>query len=134
MSDEAGVFLAPPMTIRLVFDDERYAGLVVRARSMSIGDYLEFQALSARAEETVSGSREMLSVFADRIVSWNIADPETGSPVPATLDGLLTLEPNFVLDMIRAWRAAMTGVTKDQGKGSGSGETSPELSVPMELT
>lgn len=127
---------------KLKFDDPEFDGLEVKAKSVPLKQVLDlmdldgadFAALDKSARnETV---RQMLTVFADALVSWNYEeeDPETGDriPVPANMDGLLTLDVDFAFQIVTAWQSAVMGVSGPLGKRSPSGDRSLEASLPME--
>lgn len=41
--------------------------------------------------------------FAEALISWNLEDWRTGEPVPPTLDGMLSQDSPFMLEVISAW-------------------------------
>jgi hypothetical protein len=128
----ASTFTPPQMSVKLVFTEPEYSGLFIRAQMVSIGTYLSFQELSEEAESKTDRARHMMTVFGGMLIEWNLVDPH-GNPIPANTEGLLTLPPVFVMRIIDAWREATSGVSTDLGKDSGSGETSPEQSLPMDV-
>lgn len=130
-------FRAPKKTYRLVFESEDLAGLEVRAASMPLGELLEIQQLADRYGPGGSERPGMVEIdrmlggFARALLSWNVEDDE-GRPVPATLDGLKSLDFDFVLDIMLAWMDAVVAVPAPLAQPSSSGGTSLELSLPME--
>lgn len=119
---------------KLVFQDPDMDGLVVLARSVPLGKLLDASADSgagADAEVGAKQTRGMFELFAGALVSWNLEE-EDGTPVPATLDGVLGQDAEFVRGLIEAWSEALTSVPGPLGKPSTSGGTSPELAIPME--
>jgi hypothetical protein len=129
---------------RLVFEDPELEGLEVRARSVAIGKLLQISELKELRNsgeldgDGIAKTRDLLQIFADALVSWNL-EIDTAvngevitQPVPATLDGLLSQDLGFVLQIIEAWMEAVTSVSKSLGKASPSGVTFPEGSLPME--
>ncbi|MGH3381368.1 MAG: hypothetical protein ACRDP6_42215 [Actinoallomurus sp.] len=124
---------------KLVFADPEFEGLEVRARSVSTGKFLEIVELAKlRDRESTELSAEdmakvtgMLEVFAGALISWNLEDDDD-QPVPATHEGLLSQDLDFVLDLVKAWMDAVVSVPDDVGKGSASGVTFPEASLPMD--
>jgi len=118
----------------LVFDQAAYAGLEVRMRSLPAGRFLEVAELaSAVQEQTLAQSagqaRQLLGHVAACLVSWNLTDD--GKPVPATAEGLLDQEFEFVLAIAMAWMNGVAGVSPPLQDGSRSGEPSLEASLPM---
>jgi hypothetical protein len=104
--------------------------------SVPVGVMLQIDDLSSSINVSDSGStsgkfRELLEIVASALVSWNIEE-EDGTAVPADFDGLSTLETQFVMEIIAAWSQAVAGVTGPLEKGSTSGGTFPEASLPME--
>lgn len=124
-----------PKGYKLVFADSDKAGFEVTARSINTGQFLEFQA--ARATKDAGGegaqgaTRQMLQMFADAIITWN-AEDEDGQPIPATLEGLCTLDLDFNMDVINAWMDAINGVSSPLPGTSTDGSTSVEASIPMD--
>jgi hypothetical protein len=136
---------------RLVFEDPELAEAEIHAKSVPSGDFLKIAELMALRDsgdltrEDVANIRQLFGMFAGALVSWNLEDDErdedgklTGRdiPVPATLEGLLTQDFDFVMDVISAWMDAVTGVPDDApgdlGKDFASGVTFPEASLPMD--
>lgn len=128
------VFKAKRKIYRLKFADEDLAGLEIMARSVSLGQLLELSSSEgvgkvdkADAEQT----KGMFELFASSLVSWNLVE-EDETPVPTTYEGLLTQDTEFVMAIISAWSEAISGVAAPLAAASNSGETSPEVSIPME--
>ena len=44
---------------------------------------------------------DLFAAFADSLVAWNLTD--RGRAVPATRDGVLSQDPEFLLDLSRTW-------------------------------
>jgi hypothetical protein len=126
----------PPKVYKLKFaDDDEFAGLEVRAKSVPLGKFLDLTKLVELqggniGPEELDQIREMFSGFADALVSWNLLD-EQDQPVPATLDGLMTQDFDFVLPVIIAWMEAVAGVAAPLKTASSSGTTTLEASLPM---
>jgi hypothetical protein len=113
-------------TYKLFFADPEMDGLEVTARSIPVGPLLELSVTDPEQDPYKS-----VRHFADALVDWNIEDDD-GNPVPANLEGLATLEIDFVLEVVRAWTQALTAVRPPLPEGSPSGGTSaPEVSIPM---
>lgn len=119
----------------LKFEDPEYAGLEVLIRTLPVGEFLGLAKLQAAlsADDTdVAAVEKLFRVFLDKLIRWNVEDPDTGEPVPTTMAGLQTLELDFVLVIIGAWISGMAGVSPSLGKDSPSGGTFPEVDVPTE--
>jgi hypothetical protein len=112
----------------LKFADPEMNGLEVVAHAGSTGDVLAIMGLS---DGDVHAGAESLKVFAKCLVSWNIED-EDGKPVPADLDGLKSLDLDFVMLLIQGWVQAVQDVPAPLEKPSNSGKPYPEASLPME--
>jgi hypothetical protein len=116
---------------RLVFDDEfAIPGLVVRARGVSLGLFLEISDLADGALERAQVEK-LFDEFAKVLVDWDLED-DHDKPVPCDKSGLYFLELPEVKAIIDAWRDAMVGVTEDLATPSGNGEQFPEGSIPSE--
>lgn len=101
----------PPLH-RLKFED--MPGLEVVVRPISLGKLLD---LSGTADELVAGranSEQIIALceeFASRLVSWNILGPDD-DPVPATLEGVRSLDADIFLQIFREWFGGMTRAPK----------------------
>lgn len=127
---------------KLVFVDRE--GLIVKMLSLPTGEFLMVAKMADLAEsldeaEALVELRGLLGVFAKYLVCWNVelpvdpADPE--SPVealPTTVEGVLRLELDLVLEMILAWVDAVAGTSGPLGRPSTSGDLALEASIPMD--
>jgi hypothetical protein len=132
--------------------DDELDGAEIRARSTSLGTVLGLGDVigslgGARTREDIEALPEdeqarvlpaalsalggMVDSFCTALVSWNLCD-EDGAAVPATRAGLLTLDPNHVNRIVRAWQRAVSDVSADLGKELTSGAPSVEASLTME--
>jgi hypothetical protein len=129
----------------LVFSDPEMNGLEVKTESASLGAYLKIVELAMRMQSSgaedldLAALDELFGRFASVLVSWNLeveavvnGEP-VDQPVPATKDGLLDQDPDFVMAIINAWTSAVGDVGDGLGKGSTNGAKFPEVSIPMEL-
>ena len=118
---------------RLRFDDPEMDGLVVRARTISLGQFLDVVGLREVNPQQMSREElaKLFEAFAGALIDWNLEEPE-GVPVPATLEGMHRQEPDFILTIIAAWVDALTSVPRPLGPASSNGATSLEASIPME--
>lgn len=118
---------------KLVWDDGHdLAGLVVRARTVSTGVFLELTDMADRAKWGTDEAKEMMVRFAEVLVSWNLEDEDTGVPVPASFEGLLSQEFDLVMAVINQWMDAVAGVSGPLDPPASGGPLSPVASLPME--
>lgn len=121
----------------LKFDE--YPGMWVRVRGASMGAFLRISKMVdslSVSDPATMGS--LFSEFAAFLKEWNIPeldddDEPTGELVPTTLEGLLSLEFDMVMDIINAWVDAVSGVAAPLGKTSSDGSPLQEAFIPMEL-
>lgn len=123
----------PSRVLVLQFEDPDYEGLEVKARSVSLGVLLDLdeETDAMRAGNGIAQTRQLVNLFADKLISWNLED-EDDKPVPATADGILSLELDHAYPIILAWVDAMVSVSASTGKGSSSGVPSVPPNFPME--
>lgn len=119
----------PQRTYILTFDDPEFEGLEVEMKSAPLGVVLQLQSLADKGSDA-DAVRQMLKIFASRLKSWNLLDDDD-KPVPASAKGLETQDIQFLMGLIRAWVAAIAGVSAPLDGGSPSGETSPEASQAL---
>lgn len=131
----------------LDFTDTELDGLVVKARSVSVGDLLEFTAMADLAERLTGGEEaqaadgkevmrvvgDLLGNFADVLREWNLVD-EDGNAVPRTVEGLRSLEFRHAMLIITTWTRAASDVPVPLSSGSSGGAPPLELSIPMDAS
>jgi len=124
-----------------------FDGLELVTRSLAVKDFAAFGLSLQTIGETLDGGTEADQLkalagltdqladvqerFADKLMSWTMEE-EDGTPTPATLEGVKLLDDFEFISLVGAWLDGIGGISADLGKGSGSGETSPELSALME--
>jgi hypothetical protein len=122
------------VTVQLTGD---YEGLEVTLKALTIGDFREILPVLTKAEEVEDSNDltliqtlvdDMVGILVKRIVSWNMEDDN--GPVPVT--EIADEEIPLIMGIFQGWTQAMTGVDKELGKDSVSGETSPMPSIVME--
>lgn len=146
-------FVPERTAYKLVFEDPKYDGLEVVMIASTVGDVLDdmmgglsgldIQALEDAAKrndastmakhvalivETATGAYE---TFVRHLVRWNI-ETEDGVAVPATMEGVKTQDTDLIRDVMTAWRAATTEVSRNLGPASTDGKPSAEALLPME--
>ncbi|HET7846937.1 MAG TPA: hypothetical protein VFL72_05545 [Acidimicrobiia bacterium] len=123
---------------KLEFEDPAYSGLEVLAKSVPTGDFLDLMDAAAKMDLTsktfspddLKAVKILIEGFGRALVSWNLEDDDD-EPVPATIEGVRGQELPFLLPIVTSWMDAVAGVSADLGKESSSGETSPEVAIPM---
>lgn len=123
----------PSRVLVLQFEDPDYAGLEVKARSVSLGVLLDLEdeTSAMRQGSGTAHTRGLLSLFTDKLISWNLEDDDD-KPIPTTLEGILSLEIDHAYPIVLAWVDAMLSVTASTGKASSSGPPSAPPNFPME--
>lgn len=126
----------------LVFEDEEFTGLEIRASSTSLEKYLDFmdavekdRSKDALTSEQRAQMEELCGLFIENVQSWNLQhEGPNGEAVdtPITLAGLKKHDLGFVFDVVFAWMDGVTGVSGPLARKSGDGKPSPEESIPME--
>lgn len=119
---------------KLVFEDPEMAGLEVRATSVPLGQFVKLTKLATKkkdAEETASDTEELFKAFSDALIGWNLED-ESGSPIPATLNGIYAQDFDFVFEIITAWMNSIASVTGPLAQKSSGGGQYLEALMPME--
>jgi len=128
---------APELRVfRLTFEDR--PGLEVAARSVTLERWMEITGLSGDGALSATSlpdggpppSGGLQEGFAQNLVSWNLTSK--GEPVPATAEGLRSLDTGFARELVKAWLEAVSGVIPaGLGKDSPSGGTSGEASLGL---
>lgn len=112
---------------KLVFSDPEHEGMEVRVRAMSMGERIRAAfdlAWTPDDEPTVQveKQRELHEMFAEHLVGWNLTEEdEVETSIPATLDGLLSLEPSFIGMLIGTWQVGRSAVPAPLDSESPSG-------------
>lgn len=128
-------FEVPSRVMNLTF--EEYPELKVRAGSITLARLLDLteQAEGLRKDAgSASDARELFAEFGSRLRSWNCE--RDGEPIPATHDGLLSLDADFAAEILLAWFDAIGGMDVDKGpldRRSTGGVPSVELLIPTEV-
>lgn len=109
-------------------------GLVVRMASIRLGKLRRLMKLTADESAGDESVGEILDLFQESLVSWNLEIFENGAPVPTTKEGVEDQEVELIMRIVEAWMERMTGTDGpgDLGKGSISGGQFPGLPLTME--
>lgn len=130
----------PRRTYVLVFEgspgDEDLDGTVIKVRPPSVSEALEHLDMSWYRDPTVSDTErtkrlaELYTVFATRLVEWNLEDQ--GVPIPATLGGLYTLPQDVGGRILGSWLWETATVPRPLPQDSPTGSDSvDESQIPM---
>jgi hypothetical protein len=132
----------------LTFEGD-FEGLVVKVTDATTGQQQEIERAAARLaplmtkrpqditpEEVADGvgtSAGMVDAFLEHLVEWNVEDPVSGEPIPATREGLARVSSRLGKHIITTWWDFVSGeIPAPLGAGSSSGEPSLVASLPME--
>jgi hypothetical protein len=125
-------FEAPETLFKLIFEDPDMAGLEVTVHEPTIDDLLAISGMDAAGAKTMDPAkvRGMFSAFAGLLDSWNLT--RKGEPVPATLEGVLSQSPGFIMKIVAALDKTIARPDPTSQPASSTGETSGlENSIPM---
>lgn len=127
---------APGTGQKLDFTGTAYEGLEVTVDSAPLSVLLDvmehYGALTSESLDVPTAAtvfRQLLEGFGLVLESWNVT--KRGSEVPATLDGLKSLDSTFVLAIIGAWLTGTSAAGEELGKDSPDGGISPEAREAM---
>ena len=88
------------------------------------------EALSS-VDDAVRAWDSVTEIFASKLISWDMELDDV--PVPATLEGIKSLEDNLVMIVVEGWMEAIGGTPDPLERNSTNGESLPEVTLPMEL-
>lgn len=132
MSDQQG-YQVPEDILRLEFTDPSFDGLVVRAypaewatikAARVLRDIDDTKPLSNQAFEVV---QKVIAGFASALIDWNLE--RRGQPVPATAEGVDSLQWPWVWQLVDAWMLSTSKLRRMQQAAS----RVDEVDLPMEL-
>jgi hypothetical protein len=127
---------------KLDFSETEHAGLEISARGTSVAGLLQLMEIADKVEgleeldekadkaDIASALRELFAPFAKILVAWNVVDDDD-EPVPASLDGLLSQEIDFVGDVLKSYIQAMSQAPPPLPASSPSGGSSQEALTAM---
>lgn len=121
-------------TIYTLDDIPEEDGLIVRMSSIRLGKLRRLMQLTSSEDSDDEATGQILDLFQESLVSWNLEDFEDGLPVPTTMVGVEDQEVELIMRIVGAWMDRMTGTNGpgDLGKDSISGEKFPGAPVMME--
>lgn len=125
-------------TFKLKFTDPEMDGLEVRAGTTSMEGLLKIASLQdefkpGQKQFSVDDLKKVMPVFeffAGALIDWNLT--EDGEPVPCTVEGLLSQDPEFIMQVVSAWAEAVGGASAPLGPPSQGGTQFPVAQIPME--
>jgi hypothetical protein len=126
-----GGFEAPGTGLILDFAGTEFDGLEITVDSVSLGTLTEIMEAYSEATDDASSTAGMVALstvctrFAGCLQSWNLE--RRGERVPADYDGLMSLDHQFALKLVKMWMQRTTQASPELGKDSPSGGTSPEV-------
>jgi hypothetical protein len=123
-------------TLKIVFDEDTpLHGLVIRARSCTIGEWNEMM-VQAETESGLKGvaaanaNDEFANFFLSYIDSWNL-ELDEGVPSEIGIDTWHKLDQGWGSLIVAGWQFAMISVPKPSKTNSPSGGTSAEASLGL---
>lgn len=124
----------------LIFEDPDFEGLEVVTKRISVDGLLGFIEMFEEFQETdraklteaavVAKLTGIFARFVKVLVRWNVEDDD-GQPVPPTVEGLQSLDIDFVMAVIESWITGMVQAPPPLPGTSPSGATSPEASLDL---
>ena len=119
----------------LTFEDPDFAGLEVVTKRISVDGLMGFISMFEEFQETdraklteaevVGKLTGIFARFVKVLVRWNVEDDDD-QPVPPTVEGLQSLDIDFVMAVIESWITGMVQAPPPLPGTSPSGGTSPE--------
>lgn len=117
--------------VNVTFEEgHEYHGCEVVLRKLKLGEWLEITGISD--DGTVRHVGDQLQKMADKLISWNLEDEDTGEPVPTTTEAVLDQDRDLMLAILNAWLDGINGVSAPLEQTSPDGQPSPVESIPME--
>jgi hypothetical protein len=127
-------------TLLLEFRDPQFEGLEVRMKRLSIGKMLQVSNLrdTDGFKDDEDKLNKLLSILSEAITSWNLEEADD-TPVPTTVEGIASIDPEFLFALIDAWLEVALAVSNPLAqRSSNGGSTSPppnevkNAGIPME--
>lgn len=132
-----------PRRFRLTFDEQhKRHGLEIVTRSVPVHALMDVLKAAGAGMggrqpsiEDVEAIADLFENFGGALIEWNLDHPDTGDPVPATPDGLRTLDFDLVTELAMEWVGAVMGGSDPLGGSSRPGASEPNhypvASLPM---
>lgn len=121
-----------PIIYTLEFEGE-YEGLVVRMKSMKIGEMRKIvRLLESDDDNTGPVLDQMVEQVAKGLVSWNLED-EDGVPVEPSAEALDDLDFELMQNILNEWMSKVSGPSEELGKDSSGGGKFPGQPLTMEV-
>lgn len=118
----------------LTFDESTgHDGLEATMRSISTANLLLIQKLGSgfnAANLDPEAFEQLVKILSDSMIEWNVEDDDD-QPVPTTVEGILSQDPDLIMTIITVWTTAAGGIKAPLGGGSTSGGKSLEESLQM---
>jgi uncharacterized protein YggL (DUF469 family) len=129
--------VVPRTVYRLEFTEPEYEGMIVRVRKMSMAEAIRASFdLAWQPADDMAARRakqhETFEMFIDHVLDWNLTE-EDGTAVPQTVEGLLSLEPEFIGLLVGVWQAGRRAIAAPLEQNSSGGELSPVESTLTEI-
>jgi hypothetical protein len=120
----------------LTFEGAEFDGLVVKAHSLSGGEFLDIteraQAAANDQKNTSETTRQLFEDFLPAVVEWNLEKPD-GTPWPVSVETLLAQDFSFGMAIVNAWLQVIGGVPDPLVESSTGGASPVEASIPMDV-
>jgi hypothetical protein len=117
-------------------EDTDNEGLEVLMRSLPIGEFLTLTDLASQDKTDTNVARELFRIFAGSLLEWNLTDgpdDDHQEDVPATYEGVVGQDLDFILSIVMRWMAAMSAVDNPLPDDSNDAETLGSVSsLPTE--
>lgn len=118
--------------VTVTFEEgHEYHGCEAVLRKLTLGEYLEIIGIDTD-NPGVAHIGHQLQRMGDKLISWNLEDPDTGSPVPAMHEAILQQDKDLMMAICGAWLDGMAGVAAPLEQTSPDTPPSLEASIPME--
>lgn len=111
-------------------EGHEYHGLKIRTRGVSTGTMIDITTVD---DEDPNSLAFIFEQFASVLTWWNMVDDDD-QPVPATLEGVRSIDYRMGQAIVRAWQRTVTGVSDPKEPPSIGGLPLVEASLPMETS
>jgi hypothetical protein len=124
-------FKRDPKQYRLKWaEGHEFYGLEVTMRSLPINEFLQMTELTTKDATDVRAAQELFRTFGSALLDWNLED-EKDEPVPATYDGVIAQDLDFIMAIVMAWMTALSEVAPPLPQSSDAGNLPSVASLPM---